>query len=361
MKIYTAILAGGVGTRLWPRSRQSHPKQFSDIIGTGQSMIQATVNRLKALVDEHDIFVVTGAEYTSLVAEQLTVLPTTNIIGEPEGRNTAPAIGLACLHLYAHDPNAVVAFLHADHVMLDEEAFRTTLKRAAAIAEMGYLVTLGIEPTSPHTGYGYIRRDQQIVEADNENLPVYAVKQFLEKPDRKTAEAFVVAGDTYWNGGIFVCQVRRMLAEIERQLPALYAQLAVIGPSIGTESYHDVMRSVWPEVPSVSIDHGIMESAENVAVVPLRAGWMDVGSWDALDGIVHPDDNDNLNVGSDLFTVESFNNIVYCGEKAVALIGVEDLVIVDAGDALLVGHRKQMQKVKDVVAQLRAEGRHDLL
>lgn len=361
MTLYAAILAGGVGTRLWPRSRQGHPKQFSDITGSGRTMIQATVDRLCGTVDDDNIYVLTGAEYADLVAEQLPQVGRTNVIAEPSGRNTAPAIGLACVHLLRRDADAVVAFLHADHIMLNEPVFRLALERAATAAEVGHLVTLGVEPTSPHTGYGYIRRGEILAEGGHDDIPVYAVHGFLEKPDLATAEAFLSAGEYYWNAGIFVCRADQMLAEMERQLPEVYACLREIDVGHGTEAEAETLASVWQRMPNVSIDHGVMEDAQNVAVVPLRAGWKDVGSWDALDGILMPDDHGNLTAKTDVVVVDSFNNIVYCEDKMVAMVGVDDLVVVDTGDALLVGHRNQMQKVKDVVETLRAQNRSNLL
>ena len=216
--MYAAILAGGVGTRLWPRSRQSHPKQFSDIIGSGRTMIQTTVDRLEGVVSPADLYVVTGAPYAGLARTQLPAVPADQIILEPSGRNTAPAIGLACVHIQRRDPQAIVAILHSDHAMLDPAAFRKTLCRAEVAAANGGIVTLGITPTFPHTGYGYIKRGHVIENVPAGEPPVYTVEQFLEKPDLPTAEAFLADGTYYWNGGIFVCRVDVMLREIERQI-----------------------------------------------------------------------------------------------------------------------------------------------
>ena len=361
MTLYAAILAGGVGTRLWPRSRQNRPKQFSDITGSGLTMIQETVQRLNGVVDDDQIYVLTGSAYTDLVSAQLPQVPNRNVIVEPSGRNTGPAIGLACVHLLHRDPDAVIAALPADHVIADPEAFRNTLKRAAAAADQGHLVTLGIEPTHPHTGYGYVQRGEMIAEGDAHDIPVYTVKRFLEKPDLKAAEAFLVSGDYYWNGGIFVCRADRMLAEMKRQTPDVYACLMEIADGIEAGELDGAMRTAWEQMPSISIDYGIMELAENLAMVPLRAGWNDMGSWDALESVLMPDDRGNLSTKSETLIVDSFNNIVYCEGKPVALVGVDDLVVVDTGDVLLIGHRKQMQKVKDLVSILQESGRTDLL
>lgn len=358
--MYVAILAGGVGTRLWPRSRLDQPKQFSDITGSGRTMIQTTVDRIAELVSADSTYVITGQKYAHLAAEQLPQIPTSQIIVEPCGRNTGPAIGLACVHLYQRDPNAIVAFMHSDHVIADEECFRSVLQRAAMAAADGFLVTLGIQPVSPHTGYGYIKRSQTLIPKNASHPPVYAVEQFFEKPDLQTAEAFLAQGEYYWNGGIFVCRVDRMLAELARQLPVAYARLQEIGASLGTPHAAATLHEAWEKIPSISIDHAVMEGAERVAVVPLDAGWNDVGSWDALETILAPDQDQNRVALADIFAIESHNNIIFA-DKKVAIIGVDDLVIVERGNTLLVGHKTKMQKVKDVVERLRAEGRDELL
>ena len=359
--MYAAILAGGSGTRLWPRSRQAQPKQFSDIIGAGRTMLQATADRLIGLVNDDQLYVVTGANYGALVAEQLPQLRAEQMIGEPFGRNSGPAIGLACIHLFARDPEAVVAILPADHVILDVPAFQTALRSAESAAQQGYLVTLGITPDSPHTGYGYIKRGQTLAVAAEHTLPLYGVERFLEKPDRATATAFLAQGDYYWNGGIFICRVDRMLAEMARQMPEVYAHLQKIGASLQTADAEQTLATVWPQMPNISIDYGVMEGAERVAVTPLQAGWNDVGSWDALETILAQDEHQNYIAKGDTIAIGSQGNIVYTDKRLVALVGVQDLVIVDAGDTLLVGHKTQMQKVKDVVETLRSQGRTDLL
>lgn len=367
--MYAAILAGGVGTRLWPRSRQSQPKQFSDILGSGRTMIQATADRIHDLIDPTELFIVTGEPYAALASYQLPEVPTPQILAEPSGRNTGPAIGLACVHIHQRDPNAIVAFLHSDHVIIDNVAFCTALQRAQAAAEAGYIVTLGIEPTFPHTGYGYIKRGEALPHlATNgtpsmDELPIYRVEQFLEKPDRTTAESFLEQGGYYWNGGIFVCRVDVMMAEFNRQLPELAAGLAQIGAALaeGEESGANALAEIWPSLPNISIDHGIMEHAQSVATLPLLAGWNDVGSWDALEAILKQDESFNHVAKGLVLSIESRGNIIYTDKELVALIGIENLVVVDTGDTLLIGHKQQMQKVKEVVERLRALGRSELL
>jgi mannose-1-phosphate guanylyltransferase len=361
--MYAAILAGGVGTRLWPRSRQTHPKQFADITGTGRTMIQATADRLHGLVAPNELFVVTGVQYGRLAAAQLPDIPPQNILQEPSGRNTAPAIGLVCLQIQQRDPNAIVAILHSDHVIPQADRFRDALRHAHAAAEAGYIVTLGVPPTFAHTGYGYIQCGDMLTELPDSEAGVYRVARFLEKPDLPTAQSFLAQGGFFWNAGIFVTRVDVMLHEIERQIPALAAALAQIDTAQrrGDGSIDAVMAAVWPHIPNISIDHGILEGAQAVATVPLDAGWNDVGSWDALEAILPADADGNVVVRGDLLNVASHGNVIFADKQVVALIGVDNLVVVDTGDTLLIGQKQQMQKVKEVVERLRALGRSDLL
>ena len=360
--MYAIILAGGVGTRLWPRSRQSRPKQFSDITGSGRTMLQATVDRLEGLAADDEIYVITGEQYVEMVSEQVKQIPAQNIIAEPSGRNTAPAIGLACIHLRHQGKNGVVAVLPADHTIQNIDHFQRALRRAEEAAEAGDLVMLGIEPNGPHTGYGYIKRKATMVAQVNGDLPIYAVDHFLEKPDLATAQGFLSDGGYYWNGGIFVSRLDRMLDEFARQMPEMYAQLEEIEAGL-----HDPAASAqwladkWGNMPNISIDYGVIEGAKQVAVVPLQAGWNDAGSWDALDQVLGGDESSNVQVSGDMLLLDSTGNIVYGDNRFMALIGVKDLVVVDTGDALLIGHKSQIQRVKHVVEHLRLLKRDELL
>lgn len=359
--MYVAILAGGVGTRLWPRSRQSNPKQFSDITGSGRTMIQATVDRLAGLASADQIYVITGERYAGLTADQLPQIPTENIIVEPSGRNTAPAIGLACVHLYHRDPDAVLAVVSADHVITDDAEYQKSLKQAGAAAMQDYLVTIGIEPDSPHTGFGYIKRDSEITLPDSStDLPAYTVEKFLEKPNLETAESFLEEGGYYWNGGYFIFTAKHMLAEIERQMPEMYALLMDIKAGLEAGNADEVLAEKWPQMPNESIDYGIAEGAERVAMVPLRAGWHDVGSWEALETVRPLDDDGNCVARGQTTAIESKRNVIY-SEKMVALIGVEDMVVVETEDAILIGKKDRMQEVKQVVESLKTRDLTDLL
>lgn len=361
--MYAAILAGGVGSRLWPSSRTTRPKQFSDITGNGRTMIQATVDRLGDLVTGENLYVLTGERYVHLATEQLPTMPKGNVIAEPSGRNTAPAIGLACLHMRRRDPEAIVAVLPADHIITNALNLREVMRRGVQAAHEGHLVTLGIEPTEPHTGYGYIKRDQQVMQKTGIAIPVYTVAQFLEKPNYTKATEFVESGSYYWNGGIYIFSVSTMLHEIERQNPKMHELLHQIDERMDEgEPYVDL----WEQMPDISIDHAVAEGAERVAVVPLDAGWNDVGSWDALDGVLAANHDGNRIAKGDVISVQSEGNIVLMEEeparrRLVALVGVEDLVVVDTGDALLIGDKQHMQQVKQVVSRLREDARSELL
>ena len=358
--MYAAILAGGIGTRLWPRSRQAFPKQFVDITGSGRTMIQATVERIADIVSPEEIYILTGTRYRSLAAQQIPTIPPANILVEPSGRSTAPAIGLACVHLRTRDPDAIIAILHADHVFRDEARYGAVVQQAEIAARAGYVTVLGAEPESPHTGYGYIKRSDTALPLSGD-WPIFAAERFLEKPDLATAQQFLAEGGYYWNVGNFISRVDVLLAEFERQLPELYAGLLRIEAALGTEQADDVLQEVWPTLPNISIDHGIMEGAKQVAMLPLDAGWNDVGSWDAVEFVVPLRDDGNCVTQGHLIQVESRRNIVSGDERLIALVGVEDLVIVDTGDALLIGHRDKIQQVKDIVDMLRAQDHSDLL
>ena len=358
--MYAVILAGGVGTRLWPRSRQSTPKQFTDIAGHGRTMIQATVARLEGLVSPEDTYVITGSRYAGLCSKQLDYLPEANVLVEPMGRNTAPAIALACAHLQCRDPEEVVAVLPADHLIQDSAGFRRALRQAERCAREGFLAVLGIQPTKAHTGYGYIQREDGPLPIAGD-LPSFSVSRFLEKPDQATAEKFLADGAYYWNGGIFVSRVERLLAEYERQMPELYSSMNRIAAALGTVEQEDVLSAVWPTMPDISIDYGLMEGAEEVAVVPMQVGWNDLGSWDALESVVDQDAAGNYPVEGEILPMNSRGNIIAAEKRLVALIDVDDLIVIDAGDALLIGKKESIQQVKQVVAELQAADRNELL
>ena len=354
--MFALILAGGTGTRLWPRSRAALPKQLLALT-RDVTMMEATVNRIKPLVPVEQVFVATNRTYGPLIKEKIPALPGKNIIEEPSGKNTAPCIGLAALHMQQLDPNQVMASLHADHFIADEEGFRQAILAAAEIAREGYLVTLGVTPDKPETGYGYIKRAEQVGEYNNHD--VYQVDQFLEKPDPETAQKFFESGEYYWNSGIFIWQISTLLEAFQTCMPAFNEQLGQMDEAI---QQGQAIDSIWEQITSESIDVGIMERAEKVAVVPLDVGWNDVGSWDAIHEINEADENDNVFLSDDVFAYDTKGCLVQGNDdRLIATVGVENLVVIDTGDALLVCSRDKAQDVKKVVNWLEENNRSDLL
>ncbi len=356
--MHILILAGGVGSRLWPRSRQAAPKQFLDLTG-GETMIQTTVRRVSPLVSPEHIFVATGERYVSLAQQQLPMLPPENIIGEISGKNTAPAIGLGALHIARQNPQATMAVLTADHLIPDETAFRAALQAAEAVAQSGSLVTLGITPTGAETGYGYIHRGETIGSYNDQ--PVYRVQQFLEKPNLPTAQQFFASGEYYWNSGMFIWKTDSLFLQLKTHMPQLMAQLQQLRSALfETPSAADV-AAIWNRITPQSIDFGLMEKAADVAMVPLNAGWNDVGSWAALYDELAQTPGENVVVNATHLNVDSHGTLIQGNKKLVATIGVENLVIVETDDALLVGTRDRAQDVKKIVETLKKEGKQAYL
>lgn len=358
--LYAVIMAGGVGSRLWPRSRNQTPKQFLDLI-TERTMLQETVRRLAPLVPLSRLVVVVGQPHAQVVLDQVPGLPAENVLVEPARRNTAPCIGLAATVIRQRDPEATMAVLPSDHLVVDVDGFRRASLAAAAVAERGYLVTLGISPGSPNTGYGYIQRGQALEPADE--LEVFAVRRFTEKPDEETARCFVDSGEYYWNAGIFFWRAGRILEEIARWLPALHAELQAVGQAWGTPRQAAALETAWARVPQTSIDFGVMEKAEQVAVLPVDIGWDDVGSWATLAQLLTRRDGENLvhGAGRHLLVDTSGTYVHTVAGRVVATVGVRDLIIIDTPDALLVCDKSEAQAVKKIVEQLEAQGLEEYL
>jgi len=363
--LYALIMAGGGGTRLWPESRVAFPKQFINLFKE-RSLIQIAYERIIPLIPPERVLIVTGQQYAEMAQEQLPELPAENIIAEPAGRNTAPAIGLGAIHLHRRDPAAVMAVLTADHMMRQEETFRAALAAAHQVAQDGRIVTLGITPAGPETGYGYIERGDRLDPlAGADGHVLFQVGRFREKPDRATAEQFVSSGRFYWNSGMFIWQVATVLAEIARQLPDLYAALMELQAVLDTPQEAEVTGRVWPAVRPVSIDYGVMENARNVVVLPVDPGWNDVGSWNAVyqesrrNSLSLPPDG-NIVQGGELLTIDTQGCLIR-SKKLVTTVGLRDLVIVDTDDALFICPLNRVQEAKTVVNRLKQSGQEAYL
>jgi mannose-1-phosphate guanylyltransferase len=360
MRMYIVILAGGSGTRFWPLSRKKTPKQLMSVFG-GRSMLQRTVERVLTLKPER-ILVVTNALQAEETARQLAFVKgdVISIVEEPLARNTAPAIGLAAAIIEREDPTAVMAVLPADHYIRDEEEFRNTLLKAEAVASNLKLVTLGIVPTRPETGFGY-------VEADRERGKdgVYPVRRFVEKPCLEKACEYLATGDFFWNSGMFVWRADVILDRIRTHMPDLSAGLSVLHIPAGMDHLSSLRAQVsdlYGRIAAESIDYGVMEKAEGVVVIPSSFGWSDVGSWSALPEILEPDGDGNVLINTDkVLCLDSRGSLVRAGERLIALVGVRDLVVVDSGDALLICPKDRAQDVKKVTEALEERGLTKLL
>ena len=352
--LYPVILAGGVGSRLWPRSRKSMPKQFLDLTGNERSMLQEAFDRMAPLVPVDHVFVITNAEYVTTVREQLPEIPRQNVVGEPAARGSAAAIGLAAIHLQRRDPDAIMAVLTADHLIRKPDVLRQALAAAAELAQQGELITLGIRPTYPETGYGYIEMGDEL--GAYNGLVAHRVKRFREKPDRATAEAFLAAGNFVWNSGMFVWRIDAIMTEFERQMPALFAALQGLASALGAASEHAAFERYWmPLEGNVTIDYGVMEGARSVATFPVDLGWDDIGSWAALLEVL-PKDKDGNVVHARHLHHDSSNVLVFSRDRLIATIGLKDMIVVDAGDAILVMPASRAQDVKKLIEELRANG-----
>lgn len=357
MNCIPVILSGGVGSRLWPLSRQAHPKQFMRLTSTGESLLQQTWQRLQGLPQLQPPVVVANEAHRFLVAEQfqeLGVTPT-RILLEPLGRNTAPAITLAALYVTeVLATDAILLVLPADHLIQDVAAFQQGLQRALAPAAKDWLVTFGITPTSPHTGYGYIRRGEALSDAHT-----YRVAEFVEKPDLATAEAYLADGHYLWNSGMFLFRAQSFLAELAQQQPEILhdCRLAL---REGREDLDFIRLAKEPlsRCPSLSVDYGVMEKTQKAAVVPLECGWSDVGSWASLWEVTPKDEFGNSCRG-DVLTYSTKNCFVHGQHRLVALLGVENLIVVETADAVLIAHQEAAQQVKQVVEQLQAQQRSE--
>ena len=347
---YVAIMAGGIGSRFWPMSRAALPKQFLDILGTGQTLIQQTFARYRHLIPQNNIYVVTSEEYVEIVKKQLPDLPAENILAEPSRKNTAPCIAYVAFKLLSKDPKALMIAAPADNLILETDQFVQTAKNALRFVDhINALVTIGVKPTHPNTGYGYIQHETA------EAAPgVHKVKTFTEKPNEELAKAFIASGDFLWNAGIFTWKVKNIVAAFEKYAPELYDLFAAEKDKFNTPEEKAVVENIYPQCTNISIDFAVMEKADNVYLLPATFGWSDLGTWNSAWENMDKDYFGNAAVGKNIMVVDASNCMVHVPDnKLVLLQGLNDYIIVDTKDVLLICKKNKEQEIKDYVAEVK--------
>jgi len=355
--MYSVIMAGGVGKRFWPRSRKDRPKQLLNIMDH-QSMLRLTVDRLHKISDYKEIFIVTNKAQAELIRENVPEIPEQNVLLEPFGKNTAPAIALSAINILDLDPEAIMGVFPADHLIMKEDVFFEDLEKGVqSVAEKNCLVTFGIEPSWPSTGYGYIQYDTKKILLEDK---VYKVKTFAEKPNLNTAERFLRSGDFLWNSGIFVWRARTILRQMKAHMPELYDSAVTIKEALGTEDYFQVVEREWKTLRSESIDYGVMEKSGNVYVVRGEFFWSDLGSWSSVYELSEKDDQENVIEGEALL-VDSSGNYVYSPDRFVASVGLNNMVIINTEDVTMIVEKSRDEDVKKIVDALEKRGMDDYL
>ena len=347
---YVAIMAGGIGSRFWPLSRVNYPKQFLDILGTGQSLIQQTFERFARLVPVENIYVITANEYLNITKQQLPKLPVENILGEPFRKNTAPCIAYISFKLQQINPKASLVVAPADHLILNEDRFLEVCKDALDfVNHFNALITIGITPTYANTGYGYIQHESM------EAIPsVYKVKTFTEKPNKDLARTFISSGDFLWNSGIFVWQINRGLEGLQKHLPEIYDLFVSEKDKLNTDGEKEAIDSIYPQCSNISIDFGMMEKADNVYVIPASFGWSDLGTWNSAWENMDKDYLDNAVAGNNVIVFDANKCVVHVpDDKLVVLQGLDDYIVVDTKDVLLICHKEKEQDIKEFVAEIK--------
>jgi mannose-1-phosphate guanylyltransferase len=347
---YVAIMAGGIGSRFWPMSRTNYPKQFLDILGMGKTLIQQTFERYSKVVPQENIYVVTSHEYVKLVKEQLPQIEEEKILSEPYRKNTAPCIAYISFKLIGEDPKACMVAAPADHLVLEPEEFVKSNQSALDFVDhLNAFVTLGVKPTYPNTGYGYIQHDT--IEA----APgIFKVKTFTEKPNLELAKTFIASGDFLWNAGIFFWKVKNVLNAFEKYLPEMYEVFAAEKDKFGTKEEAQVINNIYPQCSNISIDFGIMEKADNVYVIPASFGWSDLGTWNSAWENIEKDSRQNAVAGKKVILIDASKCIVHVPDtKLVVLQGLENFIVVDTKDALLICKKEKEQEIKDYVAEVK--------
>lgn len=356
MKRTALIMAGGRGERFWPKSRKNLPKQFLSLTDDGKTMIQLTVERISSIVDLEDIYVSTNKDYKHLVLEQLPGIPEENILCEPVGRNTAPCIGLGAVHIAKKYNEALMIVLPSDHLIKYNKMFLNILESSCSLAEKDEnLVTIGITPDYPETGYGYIKFN-----TDKSEGQAFAVERFVEKPSLEVAKEYLETEEYLWNSGIFVWKVSTIIKNLKKFIPKTYGGLIEVQKAIGTEEYEHKLETIFPNFESESIDYGIMEKASNIYIFPGTFGWDDVGSWLAVGRIQKSNEHGNV-VRGNVITINSENNIIQGTSKLIATVGIEDLIIVDTEDATLICNKNSAGDIKKILENLKICNRDEYI
>jgi mannose-1-phosphate guanylyltransferase len=347
---YVAIMAGGIGSRFWPMSRTAYPKQFLDILNLGRTLIQSTYDRFKKFIPEENIYIVTSEEYVEIVKEQLPDLPIKNIVAEPSRKNTAPCIAYISYKLKELNEKGVLICAPADHLITDETGFtKVCLEAMSFVAQHKALITLGIKPTHPNTGYGYIQFEQQPA-SDN----VYKVKTFTEKPNTELARTFVSSGEFLWNAGIFVWQIQSIVKAFEKHLPEMAELFEAERAQLNTPSEKNTIEKIYPLCSNISIDYGVMEKANNVYIIPSSFGWSDLGTWNSAHENMEKDYLGNAVAGSDVIVIDAKDNMIHVpNNKLVLLQGMNDYIVVDTEDVLLICKKEKEQEIKQYVAEIK--------
>lgn len=355
---FTLIMAGGAGTRFWPRSKAARPKQYLNIFGE-ESLLQSTVRRFSMLTEPGKIYIVSGKDQAKVLEEQTPVLPKKNLIYEPVGKNTLPCIGLAAMFAEIENPDGVMVVSPSDHLIENDELFNETVLAAVKIAkERDGIVTIGITPAFPATGYGYVKTAEEITGPDK--IRQFKVERFVEKPNEPTARGYIDQGGFYWNSGLFVFKISVFLDAVKQFAPALYADLKKIQAESGKPSFEQTLDTIYRAVEGISIDYGIMEHARNIYLVEGNFVWNDLGSWESVYLNSEKDENGNAVTGEAVI-VDSKNSYVFAEKGVVALVGLDDVIVVQDGDTLLVCKRNKAEEIKKVVDQLKARGANKYL
>jgi len=347
---YVVIMAGGIGTRFWPKSRTNFPKQFLDILNIGKTLIQSTFDRFSSFIPLENIYVVTSGEYVNIVKKQLPELPLQNILAEPSRKNTAPCIAYISFKLNKLDPNALLIVAPADHLISDNIAFKKVCLEALSFTQKhNAIITLGIKPTYPNTGYGYIQYEQQPV-SDN----VFKVKTFTEKPNLELAKTFLASGEFLWNAGIFVWQVKNIITAFEKHLPEVFDLFFSQRDKLNTLEEEEALQQIYPFSASVSIDVGIMEKADNVYVIPSSFGWSDLGTWNSAYENLQKDIHANAVSSHNAMLIDTTNSIVHAKDnKLIVIQGLTDYIVVDTDDVLLICRKDKEQEIKEYVGDVK--------